>query len=80
MPPGFALGSAAKEIPSSLASEPPVVTITGGGGSGATAKLTVTSLAGVPGTSSVYEGVARATGTFDGQPVSGTAWNEQAAR
>lgn len=50
---------------------------------GATAKLTVTSLMDsqeFPGTSSVYEGVARATGTFDGQPVSGTAWNEQTAR
>lgn len=26
----------------------------------------------------VYEGVAGATGTFVGKPVSGTAWNEQA--
>jgi hypothetical protein len=29
-------------------------------------------------TSEVYEGVASASGTFLGQPVSGTAWNEQA--
>ena len=26
----------------------------------------------------VYEGIAAASGTFSGQPVSGTAWNEQA--
>jgi lipocalin-like protein len=26
----------------------------------------------------VYEGVAAASGTFAGKPVSGTAWNEQA--
>jgi hypothetical protein len=26
----------------------------------------------------VYEGVAAATGTFAGKPVTGTAWNEQA--
>lgn len=48
------------------------------------AKLTVTSLiesqefALNPG--SVYEGVARAVGVFNGQPVTGTAWNEQTAR
>jgi predicted secreted hydrolase len=29
-------------------------------------------------TGSVYEGVAKFSGTFQGQPVSGTAWNEQA--
>jgi predicted secreted hydrolase len=30
------------------------------------------------GGSAVYEGVARAEGTFEGRPVSGTAWSEQA--
>jgi hypothetical protein len=25
----------------------------------------------------VYEGIARVTGSFDGKPVQGTAWNEQ---
>ena len=48
------------------------------------ALLTVTSLiesqefpvAGGP----IYEGAARASGTFNGKPVSGTAWNEQTGR
>jgi hypothetical protein len=31
----------------------------------------------VPGGAGVYEGVAAASGTFLGQQVSGTAWNEQ---
>jgi predicted secreted hydrolase len=47
------------------------------------ASLTITSL--VPGQdfpfpfgiADTYEGVATATGTFNGQPVIGTAWNEQ---
>lgn len=48
------------------------------------ALLTVTSLVDsqefpLPG-GSVYEGVARATGAFNGVQVSGTAWNEQTAR
>jgi len=30
------------------------------------------------GSAPVYEGVAVATGTFEGQAVTGTAWNEQA--
>jgi hypothetical protein len=46
------------------------------------ATLTVTSLIEAQEfyspTGSVYEGVASVTGTFQGQPVSGTAWNEQA--
>lgn len=30
--------------------------------------------------SPVYEGVASASGTFEGRQVSGSAWNEQALR
>jgi predicted secreted hydrolase len=48
------------------------------------AQLTVTSLIDdqeFPVTGgAIYEGVARATGTFNGKQVSGTAWNEQTAR
>lgn len=48
------------------------------------ALLTVTSIVDsqefpVP-NGAVYEGVARASGTFNGQQVSGPAWNEQTAR
>lgn len=44
------------------------------------ASLRVTSLVAdqeFKGDASVYEGAARVVGTMDGQPVSGTAWNEQ---
>jgi predicted secreted hydrolase len=48
------------------------------------AQLTVTSLIDdqeFPSTGgAIYEGVARASGTFNGKQVSGTAWNEQTAR
>ncbi len=46
------------------------------------ASITVTSLVAAQefyqASGSVYEGVASATGTFQGQKVGGTAWNEQA--
>jgi predicted secreted hydrolase len=48
------------------------------------ASLTVTSLIESQefpvATGPIYEGVARASGVFNGQEVSGTAWNEQTAR
>lgn len=48
---------------------------------GFNASILVTSLVDAqefPGTAPVYEGVATASGVFQGQQVSGTAWNEQA--